>query len=132
MKKLFAGLLILVSVQACTTWDARNATPAQKAYAVASDYGAIVSTAAAYVVLPTAHEGVKERIKMADAKAYPAVQIMKTVAGGSIPDFCGGADPDDVEPTLANSACNQDLPSVVRQTTILVKVLAAIVAETDQ
>ncbi len=132
MKKLFVGLLILVSLQACATWDARNATPAQKAYAVASDYGAIVITAAAYMVLPTANEQIKAKIKVADAKAYPAVQIMKTVASGNTPDFCDDVLPDDVEITLANSACNDDLPSVVRQTTALVRVLAAVVAETDQ
>lgn len=132
MRNLFAGILVLFTVTACASWDARKATPGQQAFAVASDYAALSGTAAAYVVLPTADERVKSGIKRADAKAYPAVQIMKSVASGELPDFCGGQPPDDVGLSFAAAACSNDLPVVVRQTRLLVSVLATAVGGIDQ
>lgn len=132
MKRLLIGLVTISLLAACATFDAWNATPGQKAFAVASDYAALSGTAAAYVVLPTANEDIKHRIKRADAKAYPAVETMKTVALGDLPEFCSGDVPDDVGLSLAASACSNDLPAVVRQARLLVQLLALAVKDIDQ
>lgn len=134
MKKtrLFVLGLVAIALSACATFDARNDSAELKAFAVFSDYTAIAATADIYVNSPSPDPGIKARIKSADARVWPAIEVMMAVAGGEAPEFCTSSVPANVAPALANSACNQDLPAVVRQTRLLVTLLITAVKETVQ
>lgn len=129
MKKirLFVIGLVAMAISACTTIDG---TVNQKFFEAVSNYEAVIGTVDIYVNSPTADPNIKTRLKTADAKAYPAVEVMKTVAIGQTPEFCGKAIPEDVGLALAAAACSQDLPAVARQTWLLVNLLIAVLQET--
>ncbi len=127
---LFA--LIAMAVVACATFDGPNDSPKLRAFAVFSDYTAIAATADIYVNSLSPDPNIKARIKSADARAWPAIEVMMTVAGGEVPEFCTTSQPANVTPALAGSACNRDLPAVVRQTRLLVTLLITVVKETVQ
>lgn len=128
--RYFVFALIAMAVSACATFDARDDPAELKAFAVFSDYTAIAATADLYVNSPSPDPGIKARIKSADAKAWPAIEVMMTVAGGEVPEFCGNPADAPVDTALAVSACNQDLPAVVRRVRLLVNLLTAVVKET--
>lgn len=134
MKKIrvFVLGLLALALSACATFDSRNDPAPLKAFAVFSDYTAIAATAALYVNSQFPDPNIKARIKQADAKAWPAVGVMMTVAGGEMPDFCDSPGLAPVDTALLVSACNQDLPAVVRQTRLLVALLASVIKETAQ
>ena len=134
MKKIRAFVLgvLVLAIAACATFDSRDDPAPLKAFAVFSDYTAIAATADLYVNSPSPDPNIKARIKQADARAWPAVEVMKTVALGEMPGFCDSPAHAPVEPAMVASACNQDLPAVLRQTHLLVSLLAAVVKETAQ
>lgn len=129
MKKtrLFVLGLLALAMSACETIDG---TTNQKFFEAVSNYEAVIGTVDIYVNSPTADPGIKARLKSANAKAYPAVVVMETVALGRVPEFCGKTIPEDVGLALAAAACSQDLPAVARQTWLLVNLLIAVLQET--
>jgi len=80
MRALIASTLALCLLSACTVVEAE--TPAQKAFALSSEYAAALTVAEGYEALPRCTAGVEtpcsdpdtvERIRKADKLAYAAV-----------------------------------------------------------
>lgn len=128
--RYFVFALAALVLSGCATFDAKDDDPQLRAFALFSDYTAIAATADLYVNSPSPDANIKMKIKQADARAWPAVHVMMTVAGGEAPEFCDTRAVAPVDAALAVSACNQDLPAVVRQTHLLVNLLIAVVKET--
>lgn len=130
--KLLTPLFALVILAGCATFDGKDDSVKMRAYAVLSDYDALSATALVYVTSPNPNPLIKQRVKTADAKAYPAVEVLAVVAKGQVPLFCETVAPADIAPALAQAACDSNLPSVVNQTRALITVLATVLRETAQ